>query len=326
MKYKYEQVSHFLELEQIDRKLEELDTIKLESSGDFLQKVRGLEKLFEKYIGLSTFISKYIIGIISFLWQKAKLFRGSQYDAVLSQKISDYLKTPVNVYVYSENNITQLPQTYGNNIWFVGSALVKNFTIEELGMAIVYSNTVDSVSRNEISIFTQFIGEFFATILLTKLLDLLKKQLNYSGDIAIFQPIPNHPTVTDPATNATITVGAQVTRQGNDLQVLNLLVSAIQGLIVDLMISTASGTIIRKLIERKLVKVVKSRGMEKAYISLYKKSRMYKVNVVETKFGKFVKNFEKMTSDAPDETKMLKDIVNDPEKVEIILKAVKKIV
>jgi len=246
----------------------------------------------EQHFELSQFIAKYLVGLLKGLYEEIKLIETSEYSPVLSQKISDVLDRDVSIKVFSKQQY--LIVCSGQDA-FLSSFAVKTFTPRQIA-ALIIMNQASARVGSKIKKFETFAMQLIVLHLLKILIEYIEKRLGY---------IPSKSTLKD--------------------KFLFGLFKVLNAEFINLILAFSTATIYRKITEDVAAKEIKKQGLVNEYVSAFKKYQSLGLDVKLTGVGKALLKLESWFKSEPKQKEILKKVLDDPEKVELILKVAEKV-
>jgi hypothetical protein len=241
-----------------------------------------LLKFLETYLHLSTYVSRLVWSFLKTIYVSVRRSNTSEYDPVLSQKLSDIMERDISASIFHSEKI---------EIYFSGKTLkisdwtVKFFSIREVAAQMIVQH---SFSRQMKKI--QFILEPLNYIIITLLYGLIERiKIKYGYREAI----------TNKYLRATF-----------DILIFNF---------TQLILFLPYGILRRQILVVRAAKDLKNSGFVDDFISAYKRWKKLSIDVKTTELGKVLLKIESWYKQNPSEKELIKRVIDDPEKLDIIL-------
>lgn len=241
-----------------------------------------LLKFLETYLHLSTYVSRLVWSFLKTIYVTVKRSNTSEYNPVFSQKLSDIMERDISASIFHSEKI---------EIYFSGKTLkisdwtVKFFSIREVAAQMIVQH---SFSRQMKKI--QFILEPLNYIIITLLYGLIERiKIKYGYREAI----------TNKYLRATF-----------DILIFNF---------TQLILFLPYGILRRQILVVRAAKDLKNSGFADDFVSAYKRWKTLSIDVKTTELGKVLLKIESWYKQNPSEKELIKRIIDDPEKLDIIL-------
>lgn len=241
-----------------------------------------LLKFLETYLHLSTYVSRLVWSFLKTIYVTVKRSNTSEYNPVFSQKLSDIMERDISASIFHSEKI---------EIYFSGKTLkisdftVKFFSIREIAAQMIVQH---SFSRQMKKI--QFILEPLNYIIITLIYGLIERiKIKYGYREAI--------------TNKYL-------RSTFDILIFNF---------TQLILLLPYGILRRQILVVGAAKDLKNSGFVDDFVSAYKRWKTLSIDVKTTELGKVLLKIESWYKQNPSEKELIKRIIDDPEKLDIIL-------
>lgn len=241
-----------------------------------------LLKFLETYLHLSTYVSRLVWSFLKTIYVTVKRSNTSEYNPVFSQKLSDIMERDISASIFHSEKI---------EIYFSGKTLkisdftVKFFSIREIAAQMIIQH---SFSRQMKKI--QFILEPLNYIIFTLIYGLIERiKIKYGYREAI--------------TNKYL-------RSTFDILIFNF---------TQLILLLPYGILRRQILVVGAAKDLKNSGFVDDFVSAYKRWKTLSIDVKTTELGKVLLKIESWYKQNPSEKELIKRIIDDPEKLDIIL-------
>jgi len=247
-----------------------------------ISSLSDLLKFLETYLHISTYISRLVWKLLTAIYVSVRRSNTSEYDPVLSQKLSDIMERDISASIFHSEKI---------EIYFSGKTLkisdrtVKFFSIREVAAQMIVQH---SFSRQMKKI--QFILEPLNYIIITLLYGLIERiKIKYGYREAI--------------TNKYL-------RDTFDILIFNF---------TQLILFLPYGILRRQILLVGAAKDLKNSGFADDFVSAYKRWKTLSIDVKTTELGKVLLKIESWYKQNPSEKELIKRVIDDPEKLDIIL-------
>ena len=240
-----------------------------------------------EYLAIPTYVANKVLALVIALYEQIKIQSTSEYNPVLTQQISEILGKTTSVFVF---HAKEFVFNYSGKTLTISDFVVKHFKIKQISAVAVVQGAFYKNNKILETILDPL--NFIMIILMCKFINRIKEKYGWAD------AIPN--------------------------KYLRAIADILIGQIVALAMNIPANILLKHVALKTAIKDLKESGLINDFVSAYKVYQKFSMDVKVSKLGKIILKIESWFKNHPSDKEVLKQVIEDPEKIDLILSVTKR--